>query len=53
MIQQFFGVLCMPKSREEKIAGLEQHKQQMREKEQQKKAKKQALATPVKHGPKR
>jgi hypothetical protein len=43
----------MPKSKQEKIEGLEQHKQQQREKEQQKKAKKQALATPIKHGPKR
>jgi hypothetical protein len=43
----------MPKSKQEKIEGLEHHKQQQREKEQQKKAKKQALATPIKHGPKR
>ncbi len=42
----------MPKSKQEKIEGLEHHKQQLREKEQQRKEKKQALIT-VKHGPKK
>jgi hypothetical protein len=42
----------MPKSKQEKIEGLEHHKQQQHEKEMQKKAKKQALSVPVKHGPK-
>jgi hypothetical protein len=43
----------MPKSKKEKIEGLEHHKQLQHEKELQKKAKKQALLTPIKHGPKR
>jgi CMP-2-keto-3-deoxyoctulosonic acid synthetase len=42
----------MPKSKQEKIEGLEQHRRLQHDKEMQKKAKKQALATPVKHGPK-
>ena len=42
----------MPKSKKEKIEGLELHKQQLHEKELQKKEKKQALLV-VKHGPKR
>jgi hypothetical protein len=43
----------MPKSKQEKIEGLERHKQLQHEKEMEKKAKKQALATPLKHGAKR
>jgi hypothetical protein len=42
----------MPKSKQEKIEGLERHKQLQHEKEMEKKAKKQALSIPVKHGPK-
>ncbi len=42
----------MPKSKKEKIEGLEHHKQMVREKELKKKEKKQALLT-VKHGAKR
>jgi hypothetical protein len=37
----------MPKSKKEKIEGLEHHKQMMREKEQKRKEKKQALMTKV------
>ena len=39
----------MPKTKKEKIEGLERHKQMLREKEQKRKEKKQALLT-VKHG---
>jgi hypothetical protein len=42
----------LPKSKKEKIEGLERHKQQLREKELQRKEKKQALIT-IKHGSKR
>jgi hypothetical protein len=42
----------MPKSKKEKIEGLEHHKELVREKEQKRKEKKQALVT-VKHGSKR
>jgi hypothetical protein len=41
----------VPKSKKEKIEGLEQHKQMLHEKEQKKKEKKQALLTV--HRPKR
>jgi len=39
----------MPKTKREKIEGLEHHKQMLREKEQKRKEKKQALLI-VKHG---
>jgi hypothetical protein len=42
----------MPKSKKEKIEGLEHHKQMVREKELKKKEKKQALLT-VQHGSKK